>query len=55
MAIFIPRNIWGKQLIRFRVEISAATKLAILNQNLCCRYSNQHGVIDASFRLYGEM
>ena len=36
MVIFIPQNIWEKQLIRFRVEISAATKLTVLSESSAC-------------------
>ena len=36
------------------VEIYAATKLTILNQNLYCKYRNQHMLIYTSFQLHGK-
>ena len=51
--IFIPQNIWKKQLICLEVEISAATKLTVLRQNLCCKIK-QHRTIDSSFRLHDQ-
>ena len=41
MVIIIPRNIYygNSNWYVSRVEISAATKLTVLNQKLCCMYS----------------
>ena len=55
--VFIPQNIWEKQLIHLgyvQDEILGTTILTVLSQNLCCKQRKQDGVIDASFRLYGE-
>ena len=38
----------------WQVKILATTKPTILSQNLCCRYSKQHKVMDASIRLCDE-
>ena len=33
-----PTNVWDKQLMHiYDAEINVATKLTILNQNLCCK------------------
>ena len=54
--IFIPRNIWEKQLIHLGSEKLAATMLTVLSQNVAMLQVEKatYRVIDTSFRLYNE-
>ena len=55
MVRFMPYNIRGMGNVLV-FEILTTIKLVVLSQNiLCCRYSKQHRVIDANFKLHGEL
>ena len=50
---YLSHKIYGKNdWYIWEVEILAATKTTVLNQNLYCRKSKQYIVIDASFGCY---